>query len=91
MSRTAYARPYLPTLRLSLEALDAMTSPGSPMIRPGQWVSIDGGPRGQYLGRTARGDAFVIRWQQAPKWTGKPEELSDTRDLRAYARRFGSR
>ena len=91
MIRTAYARPYLPTLSLTLEALDAMTSPGSPMIRPGQWVSIDGGPRGQYLGRTARGDAFVIRWQRNARWTGTKQENADTRELRAYAKRHGSR
>lgn len=88
MNRTKYARAYLPTIRTTVEELNRGLAD---FLRPGQWVSIDGGPRGQYLGRTAQGDVFVIRWQRAPRWTGKPEENADTRDLRAYAKRHGSR
>lgn len=89
MNHTKYARAYLPTINTTVEALaDGLTE----TLRPGQWIQLFGtdGPRGQYLGRTGKGDAFVIRWQRNARWTGTKQENADTRELRAYAKRHGS-
>lgn len=57
-------------------------------LKPGQWVSMQGGARGQYLGTTARG-VIVVRYQ--PDTFGKRRDCTNNRALRTYAKDYGSR
>lgn len=57
-------------------------------IQPGQWVEIETGPRGQYLGTTARGVA-VVRWQQGDKFAKR--DAINNKHLRNFAKVYGSK
>lgn len=59
-------------------------------IQPGQWVRLEDGTRGQYLGTTAAG-SVVVRWQQqdAPKFAKRDAQAN--KPLRAFAKRYGAR
>lgn len=56
-------------------------------IQPGQWVEIETGSRGQYLGTTARGIA-VVRWQNG---TMQTRDVHANKPLRAFAKIYGSK
>ena len=55
--------------------------------KAGQWVSVDGATRGQYLGTTARG-TLIIRYQN-DKFARK--DAIGNKHLRAYAKTYGSK
>lgn len=57
-------------------------------IKPGQWVQTENGQRGQYLGCTRQG-TVVIRWQ--PGIFGAPRDTRNNRNLRQYAKDYGSK
>lgn len=59
-------------------------------LQAGQWVSLDDGTRGQYLG-TTRAGAHVVRWQAAdgPKFAKRDAQAN--KPLRAFAKHYGAR
>lgn len=61
--------------------------------RPGQWVKLQSGARGQYLGTTQQG-VIVIRWQRELFGKQGADNRTDARQnaiLRQYARTYGAR
>ena len=58
-------------------------------IQAGQWIQIETGSRGQYLGTTATGSA-VVRWQQGnAKFARK--DAKNNKNLRNFAKVYGSK
>ena len=60
--------------------------------RPGQWVRLTNGARGQYLGTTTQG-VIVVRWQRIKFGTQGKDQRTDARQngiLRQYARTYGA-
>lgn len=57
-------------------------------IKPGQWVQIETGSRGQYLGTTDTG-AAVIRWQSKGKFAKR--DAVNNMHLRNFAKTYGSK
>lgn len=59
-------------------------------LKPGQWISLDDGSRGQYLG-TTRAGSVVVRWQQSdgPKFAKRDAQAN--KPLRAFAKRYGAK
>lgn len=53
-------------------------------IKPGQWVQIETGDRGQYLGHTKTG-AVVIRWQNGKFCQTNQNDVFNNRWLRKFA------
>ena len=53
-------------------------------IKPVQWVQIETGSRGQYLGKTQAG-VDVIRWQDGKFCQNNPNEVFNNRWLRKFA------
>lgn len=62
---------------------------GFASIQPGQWVQIETGSRGQYLGTTATGSA-VVRWQQANAKFARKDAVNN-KHLRNFAKVYGSK
>ncbi len=61
--------------------------------RPGQWVKLQSGARGQYMGTTAQG-VIVVRWQRVKFGTQGATPQTDARQngtLRTYAKTYGAR
>jgi len=56
-------------------------------IKPGQWVQIETGSRGQYLGTTDNG-AAVIRWQNQ---NFARRDAVNNKHLRRFAKTYGSK
>jgi hypothetical protein len=65
-------------------------------MRPGQWVTLTSGARGQYLG-TTRAGVTVIRWQSgrfastSSGGTTPQDDARNNRPLRQYAKRYGAK
>ncbi len=62
-------------------------------LRPGQWVYLESGARGQFLGVTRAG-VTVIRWQHGKFGTQGATPQTDARQnrtLRTYAKVYGAR
>lgn len=53
-------------------------------IKPGQWVQIETGDRGQYLGHTETGKV-VIRWQNGKFCQVNQNDVFNNRWLRKFA------
>lgn len=53
-------------------------------IKPGQWVQIETGSRGQFLGHTKTG-AVVIRWQNGKFCQTNHNDVFNNRWLRKFA------
>lgn len=53
-------------------------------IKPGQWVQIETGSRGQYLGHTKTG-AVVIRWQNGKFCQNNANDVFNNKWLRKFA------
>lgn len=53
-------------------------------IKPGQWVQIETGSRGQYLGHTKTG-TVVIRWQNGKFCQTNTNDVYNNRWLRKFA------
>lgn len=53
-------------------------------IKPGQWVQIETGARGQYLGHTKTG-AVVIRWQNGKFCQVNNNDVFNNKWLRKFA------
>lgn len=53
-------------------------------IKPGQWVQIETGSRGQFLGHTKSG-AVVIRWQNGKFCQANQNDVFNNRWLRKFA------
>lgn len=62
---------------------------GFASIQPGQWVQIETGSRGQYLGTTATGSA-VVRWQQGDVKFARKDAVNN-KHLRNFAKVYGSK
>lgn len=56
-------------------------------IKPGQWVQIETGSRGQYLGTTDTGVA-VVRWQNQ---SFAKRDAVNNKHLRRFAKTYGSK
>jgi hypothetical protein len=54
-------------------------------IKCGQWIQLETGPRGQYLGTTASGSQ-VVRWQNG---TFKTKDAKANAPLRHFAKIYG--
>ena len=62
-------------------------------LRPGQWIYLESGARGQFLGVTSTG-VTVTRWQSGKFGTQGATPQTDARQnatLRKYAKVYGSR
>ena len=58
-------------------------------IKPGQWIQIETGSRGQYLGKTKAG-ANVIRWQSEQSKFARVDAKAN-KPLRQFAKLYGSK
>ena len=56
-------------------------------IKAGQWVQIETGSRGQYLGTTDTG-AAVVRWQNE---SFQRRDAVNNKHLRRFAKTYGSK
>lgn len=58
-------------------------------IKPGQWIQIETGSRGQYMGTTSSG-AAVVRWQQGNAKFDRKDAMNN-KHLRNFAKVYGSK
>lgn len=59
-----------------------------PKLKAGQWIQIETGSRGQYLGTTNTG-SHVVRWQPQRKF--ETVDAHANKPLRAFAKLYGSK